>query len=342
VKGQPLIYWGLLLGSWGLVRADVLINFATAEVQTRPKPFSKAEITAKQQALVGGESQALLQQPYSFYRAKTPLTGSKDERSSSTPKEQPFTSVINRQSLSISYTSDILPQTVELPFVLPKTVDEIAPSRITSRLSGDLWLFTRSANNPLSAANLGESQAGGRFKFSMFSNPRRPTISASMRFATPLKGVDPEISPGISIKTGQNLPIEFIVERRIRTNNGNKDQWTLLIATGVSERDIGQGLSLEGYGQAGFVGTKKTIPFAQLGAGLHRSVLDQKGLQLKAGAGFWIDQQNSSGRVDIGPEVVALIKAGDRPLRLSGQWRIKVAGNAEPGSGPALSIATSF
>jgi hypothetical protein len=44
-------------------------------------------------------------------------------------------------------------------------------------------------------------------------------------------------------------------------------------------------------------------------------------------------------RVDIGAGITARLPAG---LAVSGDWRWRVAGNAAPGSGPAVTVALAF
>lgn len=342
MKGQPLIIWGLLISSWVLARAQILnIDLpqpqvthqkavkplplvtrrlaAPAYVRMISKPKGPSSISARQ-VFARTESIALLQ-------SDLPTT---------IPTHMTSGSIISAPSLIA------LPPHLEIADAETTLTTKREVPLSTKRLSGDIWLFSRSDGRPSSAPLLGGGQAGGRMKYLASSQTSPVRLSASARIARPLRGQGFEVSPGLSIAAGQDIPIEMIIERRIRPEKGVKDQWGLLIASGISPKQIRPGLSVEGYAQAGVVGTRKPIPFAQVGLGLHQSIHEGKGLQAKVGAGLWADAQGNVARIDIGPEVVAIAKIGKQSLRLSAQWRVKTAGNAKPGSGPALSMATSF
>ena len=58
-----------------------------------------------------------------------------------------------------------------------------------------------------------------------------------------------------------------------------------------------------------------------------------------AGFGIWGGIQPGLSRVDVGPRVSMRIRNN---MRVHLDWRQRVAGNAEPGSGPALTLAADF
>lgn len=47
-------------------------------------------------------------------------------------------------------------------------------------------------------------------------------------------------------------------------------------------------------------------------------------------------------RLDIGPEIRLRLPVGQGGLRLSAEWRARIAGNARPASGPAITLITDF
>ena len=49
-----------------------------------------------------------------------------------------------------------------------------------------------------------------------------------------------------------------------------------------------------------------------------------------------------SQRLDIGPTAGGTLRVGKASLRLSADWRFRIAGNASPGDGPALTLSTAF
>ena len=61
------------------------------------------------------------------------------------------------------------------------------------------------------------------------------------------------------------------------------------------------------------------------------------------GAGVWGAAQADGAlidRLDAGPSL--RLRHDRLPLGLSADWRFRLAGNAEPGSGPALTVYASF
>ncbi|MCF8497577.1 MAG: hypothetical protein K9G32_03930 [Sphingomonadaceae bacterium] len=47
-------------------------------------------------------------------------------------------------------------------------------------------------------------------------------------------------------------------------------------------------------------------------------------------------------RLDVGPSARAWVPAGPARLRIDASWRFRVAGDAQPGNGPAVTLSTSF
>jgi hypothetical protein len=62
----------------------------------------------------------------------------------------------------------------------------------------------------------------------------------------------------------------------------------------------------------------------------------------EVGAGAWGGAQPGVARLDVGPQASVRIPIGRTGVRASAEWRFRVAGDAEPGSGPALTLATDF
>jgi hypothetical protein len=61
--------------------------------------------------------------------------------------------------------------------------------------------------------------------------------------------------------------------------------------------------------------------------------------QFSAGLGVWGGAQPGLYRVDVGPRVTMKVR---RNVRVHFDWRQRVAGNALPGSGPAITLAGDF
>ena len=61
---------------------------------------------------------------------------------------------------------------------------------------------------------------------------------------------------------------------------------------------------------------------------------------LSLGAGAWGAAQPGVSRLDVGPS--ALLRMPTLGAAISADWRFRVAGNAQPGSGPAFTLSTDF
>ena len=66
------------------------------------------------------------------------------------------------------------------------------------------------------------------------------------------------------------------------------------------------------------------------------------GIALDLGIGAWGAAQRGAARLDIGPSAAITLPLGTRALRVSFDWRQRIAGDARPVSGPALSIGPDF
>jgi hypothetical protein len=63
---------------------------------------------------------------------------------------------------------------------------------------------------------------------------------------------------------------------------------------------------------------------------------------VEIGAGAWGGAQPGAARLDIGPQASVRIPVGKIAIRASAEWRVRVAGDAHPGSGPAFTLSTDF
>ena len=99
-----------------------------------------------------------------------------------------------------------------------------------------------------------------------------------------------------------------------------------------------KGWEAEGYGQAGIVGFRQTDLFAEGTLQLRHEIRQLGKARFLVGGGAWAAAQTGASRIDAGP-----IIAVDVPdFRLSLEWRQRLAGRAEPHSGPSLTLTSSF
>jgi hypothetical protein len=203
-----------------------------------------------------------------------------------------------------------------------------------SKWSGSFWLAARESSAlGLTAGNdqLGGSQAGIRVY-------RRLTavVALTGRLSTALAARQSEASVGVALRRG---PFAILAERRIALDSGGRNAWSVAAVAGISDVRLPLDLRLDGYAQAGIVGRDG---FADGSLRIERTVLGAGGGRLSVGAGSWGSVQPGVARLDIGPQIVARTTLAGRPIRVSAEWRQRVAGNAAPGSGPAITLGADF
>lgn len=209
-----------------------------------------------------------------------------------------------------------------------------------SRWSGSFWLIARDGRGlgaSLTGSQLGGSQAGARLAYAL-GQARRVAIVG--RIASPLAGSGQEGAIGIEWRPTR-LSVRLVAEQRIGIN-GAAGGPSVAIVGGINPLPIGHGFRLEGYGQGGIIGRNGVIGYADGAVRVHRQVAMIGDSPIDLGGGGWGAIQPGVARLDLGPSIGARLPVGANGVRVSLEWRQRVAGMARPGSGPALSIGTDF
>ncbi|MEG3092484.1 hypothetical protein [Sphingomonas sp. PB1R3] len=208
------------------------------------------------------------------------------------------------------------------------------PSR-PDRWSLGIWAVARQGGDALTpGGQLGGSQAGLRLLRRLDS---RGAWSASLRLSASASGVGREMGVGLDWQPSHTVPVRVLVERRVALDRGPGGT-ALLAVTGIGPRPVAAGLTLTAYAQGGVVVRDRIEPFAD--GAMRVAVPLAPGLDL--GIGLWGGAQRGAQRLDFGPTLGVAVPVGNRRVRLSLDWRQRVAGGAAPGSGPALSLAGDF
>ena len=217
----------------------------------------------------------------------------------------------------------------------------ILPLRRTPQqpISGAAWIVWRPdvAGQPLGAGGqLGGSQVGARLLLPFAIKDR---LRLSLRAYAPLAQMAAyEVAPGISLRPFQNIPVELIAEQRLRGDAQVKDATSLFIAGGSTFQKPGSAWRTNVYAQAGMVGLDHPLLFADGGATVRRSFESRHAI----GIGLWGGIQPGLKRLDVGPSATTMIGPPPLNMRLSLDWRVRVAGDARPGSGIAIGVAKEF
>lgn len=209
-----------------------------------------------------------------------------------------------------------------------------------SRWSGSAWLVARNGRGRTSGfagGELGGTQAGVRLAYA-FDHSRR--LAAVARLAAPLSGHGREAAIGLEWRP-PHLPVRLVAEQRVSLDGGRGGPTIGLIA-GAGPLPVAAGFRLEAYGQAGAVARNGVEGFADGAVRIAKPIAALGGVKFDLGAGTWGAVQRGARRLDIGPSIGAVAPIGGIALQLSLDWRERIAGNARPGSGPALTIGTDF
>lgn len=209
---------------------------------------------------------------------------------------------------------------------------------VASRWAGSAWLFLREGRQQQLApgGTLGGSQIGARLGYRLNEEGARP-LALSARFYSPVRDLDEaEAAVGIEWQPSRAVPVRLLAERRQALGESGRSAFALTAYGGVSDQPVGP-LRLESYAQAGVVGLRSRDLFADGSARLLAPVAAVPGLA--AGAGLWGAAQPGVSRLDAGPAISLRILPN---IRAVAEWRLRVAGDAEPGSGPALTLAADF
>ncbi|MGN5375403.1 hypothetical protein [Sphingomonas hankookensis] len=204
------------------------------------------------------------------------------------------------------------------------------------RLTASFWALARPGSATGGPVQLAGGQAGLRVRMPIADSGQ---AAVAARIATPLAGQGREAALGVEWRPIR-APFAVVVERRMALDRGRDGTGMGLIA-GI-DRALPGSLGIEAYGQAGAVARHGIEPYADGAARVLHKVAGIGNSVLKLGIGGWGGAQRGAMRMDIGPSLVAAIPVGRGAVRLSVDWRQRVAGDAAPGSGPALTLGSDF
>lgn len=232
----------------------------------------------------------------------------------------------------------ILPVPIPAPRLWPEPagipLGPVPDRRGLDRWSVSTWLLVRnnSGSALASAGTLGGTQTGFRIGYRL----SRP-VSLSARFSSPLgNGRGAEAALGIDWRPLARIPLNLLAERRQAIGRDGRNAFALTLYGGLSGRLAGN-FRVDAYAQGGIVGARSRDLF---GDGSARLGVPIGGFEL--GASVSGGAQPGAARLDLGPQMTFRLPVAGERLRLTAEWRFRVAGEARPGSGPALTLASDF
>jgi len=217
----------------------------------------------------------------------------------------------------------------------------VASSPGGSRWKGSFWTLVRGGSTApqagLTGGVLGGSQAGVRLGYAL-GKARR--VVAYGRISGALSQPGREAAVGIDWRPAKP-PIHLIAEQRFPLDGG-RGGFTLGLVGGTGPSPLPAGFRLETYGEAGVILRQGGVAFADGAARISRQATSLGPVRFTLGAGAWGAAQPGAARLDVGPAVAADIAVHNRNFRLSLDWRQRVAGDARPAAGIALTLGADF
>lgn len=184
---------------------------------------------------------------------------------------------------------------------------------------------------------LGGSQAGLRATYRLNADASRP-LALSVRAYVPLaRPIGSEAAVGLDWRPLADIPVHVLAERRAAIGREGRSDFALTVYGGVDRRLARGRLHFHAYGQAGVVGTRERDLFADGAARL-----TTRAGPVDVGGGIWGGAQPGVERLDVGPHTSLRVPVGRAALTIAAEWRFRMAGDAAPASGPALTLATDF
>ena len=367
-QGQPILFLGLLLVGWCLVR-----------VLTWQNPWQKVERLTEPMMLAGSGLDARVGEAGFVKASGGPAEMAEMASQAVTERDDPV------KTSSLTYPSQITlsarksvpgtsqPGTLRVGNTLPGEliaanlasaspppvpinspgIEEVAAQPSTGerpipRWRFDNWALLREGGGARfqtgnAPASYGASQVGGVLAY-RFAPTSRFRPAAYLRATRALaSGGESEGAVGLRARPLAALPLDLHVEARATERTGGIEvRPAAFVAGGIDRADLPAGVRLRGYGQAGYVHGDFATAFADGKLVAERKVIGFATGSASLGTGAWVGAQKGAHRFDLGPTLSLDFKLGKIPARLEADYRFRIAGNAEPGSGGVLTLSTGF
>lgn len=255
----------------------------------------------------------------------------------------PGTPDISDQPTAYPAAAPIFPANADHPLLPPTASARTSRRTLTANIYAySFWRFQASGQGFAAGGQYGGGQSGliATIGFVDGRNPN-PPLALMLRTTVAHNNLrDREFAAGARWQPNADWPVSITAERRF--GNIGPDRFALYVAGGHSNIPLPAQFRLETYAQAGVVSGQDGGHFFDAQARADRRVPLLARLPIFVGAGVWTGGQRGAARLDIGPSLRTEIPVGDTAIRLTADWRFRIAGGAAPGNGPALTLSTGF
>lgn len=207
------------------------------------------------------------------------------------------------------------------------------------------WLYLREGSGAApggiaAGGQLGGSQAGMRLAYGFGESGRlrafgRATVAVE-------RARQRELAFGLVYAPLAQLPVDIALERRVAVGREGRDAFAAMVMGGVSDVPMPAAFRLDAYAQAGVVGARRTDLFADGAVVIDRRLGADERSPLRLGALAAGAAQPGAERVDVGPRLTLRLPEVGKGGRIALDWRHRIAGDARPDSGFALTLAAGF
>jgi hypothetical protein len=238
-------------------------------------------------------------------------------------------------------------ETAELPIYAPQAAEAMRRDATgLPRWSMDAWaLWRQDDDSPLLSGrpSYGRSQAGAVLRYHLApASGHAPQLH--LRGSVALEGrQEREAAFGASARPIPGVPVRLAAEARVsETDRGTELRGAAYAVTELAPVRLPGGLTGEAYVQGGYVSGEFATPFVDGQARITRALVGSDDFRLEAGGAAWGGAQEDARRLDVGPSAAVSFRVGPARGRVSADYRFRVAGDAEPASGPALTLSAGF
>lgn len=237
----------------------------------------------------------------------------------------------------------------ESPGVAGPALATLPPPR-PRRWSLDAWALMRRNEAGLAAspgvlpATYGASQAGAVLRYRLALASRlQPSVYLRTTATTGMIR-ESAAALGVSARPLASVPVLAALEGRLTDQGGiRRFQPAVMAITQFAPLDLPAGLRAEAYAQGGYVGGRFATPFADGQVRVDRSLTRVGKVEARLGGGVWAGAQKGAARLDAGPSASMTMPLGHGLNgRVAVDWRFRLAGDAVPDSGPALTLSAGF
>lgn len=218
------------------------------------------------------------------------------------------------------------------------------------RWSGDAWLLWRRDGDSAGGGgsvllpSYGANQVGAVLRYRLApASGFRPT--AYVRAYGALNGTgEREVAAGLSARPLPAVPVMVMGEARASHFAGGTTHIrpAVTLVTELPPVMLPGAMRAATYVQGGYVGGAASTAFVDGQFRLEHIAAHSPHAEVRLGGGIWGGAQTGAQRMDVGPTATLAFTTAGAGAHVSVDWRFRVAGNAMPGSGPAVTLAAGF